>query len=121
MSSAADSINHVLQYADTLPKGRARHMKRHYVYMISSADGELLYIGMAADVKKRIADHKYSSKFWRNDCQVFSFEASTRRQALDYEAQAIKTLRPKYNKMHNGQDDKVDQTHDTTAEAVEIP
>jgi predicted GIY-YIG superfamily endonuclease len=95
----------VLDYAKAnLPKDKVNRFKPHYVYMISSHNGKLLYIGMASCVKKRIADHKRSSLFWEDGCSVFFFETPTRRAALDYEKSAIQALKPKFNKMHSNLD-----------------
>ena len=92
----------VLYYAkNNLPKDKVDRFKPHYVYMIATESGELLYIGMASCMKKRMAEHKRAGIVWREGCRVFSFETRTRRQALDYEAMAIKALKPKLNKMHN--------------------
>jgi predicted GIY-YIG superfamily endonuclease len=94
-------LAHVLAYAkEHLPKDKVNRFKPHYVYMISNASGQLLYVGMSSCMKTRMSEHKRSSPFWDNDCSVFFFETPTRRSALDYEKSAIQSLKPKFNKMH---------------------
>lgn len=62
---------------------------------------ECLYIGKSIRVRKRQQEHQSSSPWW-NEIDCMRFDILPDQRSLDEaEVQAIKTLHPKYNKVHN--------------------
>jgi len=72
-------------------------MGRSAVYRCYSADGDLLYVGVASDMKKRMACHKSTSIWFRHARKVTITWYDWREDALDAEAWAIFRERPAYN------------------------
>ncbi|MGW9371155.1 GntR family transcriptional regulator [Streptomyces xanthophaeus] len=65
---------------------------RHY-----SADGELLYVGIAYDPDLRLEQHYWRRESARHTVNWFD----RRRDALEAESKAIADERPRYNLQHN--------------------
>lgn len=77
------------------------HSRRHRsrpssVYRLYSADFDLLYVGIAGNVAKRLVAHSQTE--WWGDVSLIRLEHfATRAEALDVEAKAIRGERPVYN------------------------
>lgn len=69
----------------------------HHVYSIFSAAGELLYVGMTQDIKKRIAEHRRSKDWYAEAESIMAFEFPDRATAAAAEAEAISELQPIHN------------------------
>lgn len=71
--------------------------KRTALYRQFSATNELLYVGIATNLKNRLRTHKNYSEWWDQvtDTKVEYFD--TRQLALDAELIAIRTESPKFN------------------------
>ena len=74
------------------------------VYRMKNAEGQVIYVGKAANLKKRVASyfnqHDKSAKTRALVSQITSIDVSITRsetEALLLESSLIKTLRPKYN------------------------
>lgn len=72
------------------------------LYRHISADGELLYVGIALTPVERMRDHKKGSRWFEQVATVTLEWFDTRALALAAEAAAIKAERPVYNKTHSG-------------------
>ena len=75
------------------------------VYYFHNANGEIIYVGKAKDIKKRVTGHfsgtggSWGNANIRNDIHHISYELTgSELIALLYEADEIKRLWPKYNK-----------------------
>ena len=74
-----------------------------YYHLKDLPNGERdhLYIGKSIRVRKRQQEHQNNSPWW-NEIDCMRFDMLPDQKSLDEaEIQAIKTLRPKYNKAHN--------------------
>lgn len=68
-----------------------------FVYRCISADGRLLYVGIAADPMRRVNQHRTSWWGWLlADVDVVEYE--TAEDAREVEALAIATERPRFNR-----------------------
>jgi len=70
------------------------------VYRLYDATGALLYIGASCNPTRRYKDHASRRPWWR---EVYRREVEwhpTRAAALAAEREAIKSDRPRYNKVH---------------------
>lgn len=72
------------------------------VYIMKSAEGEVLYVGKAASIKKRIKTHfsrpqAKNSNFISQVVDIEYIQCLTAEQALILEAALIKERKPKYN------------------------
>jgi predicted GIY-YIG superfamily endonuclease len=75
-------------------------MKRTTLYRAYTADNELLYVGISAQVITRLDQHKDSAK-WLQDCAYVTLEHfRTRTMAHRAEVVAIKNEDPKFNILH---------------------
>lgn len=75
---------------------------QHVLYRFYSATGELLYIGITNDAWRRFSQHRADKAWWpevANICQQ-SFATSDELKAA--ESRAIRSEKPRYNKVHNG-------------------
>lgn len=79
---------------------------RWFIYKLLSDSGDLLYIGMAQDVKKRIWQHT-RSKAWGEEIAVHSIVADAKTEILarGIESKLIRSSNPKYNKQHSYTDE----------------
>lgn len=69
-----------------------------WVYYAYCEHDGLLYVGVAGNVERRIAAHRYDKPWWDREVDyVLATLYPTRRQALDVEAHEIKTHRPTHN------------------------
>lgn len=79
---------------------------RHYNEM-----GELLYVGISLSAINRLSQHKTSGWFIEiAKVDIEQFE--TRMLALNAEETAIKKEKPKYNKIHNGNNYELESIFD---------
>lgn len=75
------------------------------VYIMKAESGQVLYVGKAGNLKKRVSSYFYPNKrlnerlemLVRNIRQIEYIPASTEAEALIYENSLIKQLSPKYN------------------------
>ncbi len=67
------------------------------LYRLYSADGTLLYVGVAGDVKQRMVGHKSKSPWFRDVRKVTITWYGWREDALDAEAWAIFRESPAHN------------------------
>lgn len=69
-----------------------------WVYYVYCEHGGLLYVGVAADVPRRVQQHRKDKKWWRREVHsLIAYHYPTRRQAFEVEAHSIRTYRPHYN------------------------
>lgn len=72
------------------------------LYRLRDQFGTLLYVGITDVLERRWKDHAKAKPWWP-DVKVRSIEwLPTRGHALSAEAEAIRTERPLYNVVHNG-------------------
>lgn len=74
------------------------------LYRLYNEDDQLLYIGISYSAIKRFAEHK-DDKLWAKDVARIAIEQLgeiTRPEAESIERDAIRSERPKHNKVHNG-------------------
>lgn len=76
-----------------MDKREFTHLYRHF-----NSDGELLYVGVSLSAINRLGQHKEHSKWFSTITKVEIQSYATREEALDAEAIAINSERPKYNK-----------------------
>lgn len=69
------------------------------VYFLLGPGGRLLYVGKAADLRRRLADHARSSRWMAVESVRFEMVA-TAASALALEADILAALRPPWNKTH---------------------
>lgn len=72
----------------------------HSLYRLFSRSGELLYVGIANDVERRMAQHRQDKPWWPQVADAVVEEFPDRRAALAAERVAIRTEGPVYNVMH---------------------
>ncbi len=77
------------------------------IYLFKDANEEILYIGKAKDLKKRVASHfkTENKKFWNfvPKIQNFDFfECRNEKEAIILESEMIKKYQPKYNIDYKG-------------------
>lgn len=72
------------------------------LYRFFDKGDELLYIGLTADVGRRVAQHRDGRPWWVEVVRITLEQFPDRRSVIEAERNAIKTERPKYNVTHNG-------------------
>lgn len=68
-----------------------------WVYELTDFDATVLYIGIAVDVDRRLAQHRATKHWWSDVHFVTCARYANRVQALAVEAHAIATRDPVYN------------------------
>jgi hypothetical protein len=68
-----------------------------WVYELRDTDDTLLYVGVAVDVDRRIAQHAATKYWWREVIFINAARYATRKAALEVEAHTILTKSPIYN------------------------
>lgn len=68
------------------------------VYVIRSAAGEVLYVGVTRDINRRMSVHKCLSGWWRADMAITTERFERRLAAEHREAELIAELKPSYNR-----------------------
>jgi excinuclease UvrABC nuclease subunit len=75
---------------------------RHYgkptfVYKAISESGEVLYVGIAVNIKRRMQHHKYCSEWFKEWVRMETMMFQDRWLAMIEESKVIKNDKPKYN------------------------
>ena len=99
------SIQHALDFINQnpdMPKDRLSksRLSPHYLYIFFDSAGAAQYIGVTNSLKRRIADHRRESHWFKPWFRELYFEMPSRRAALDAEKLAIEIMRPQHNKIH---------------------
>lgn len=68
-----------------------------WVYQAMCEHGGLLYVGVAHDVPRRIAQHRSTKSWWREVDIVCATRYESRTEALAVEARMIRGERPPHN------------------------
>lgn len=71
------------------------------LYRIYADDGELLYIGISANIVRRFANHRQWRDWWWQASRIDLEHFNTAAAAEDAERRAILTERPTHNVQHN--------------------
>lgn len=78
-----------------------RDARPHALYRYYDAGGELLYVGIANDPFRRMAEHRQGKQWWQQVKHLTLEHFPNRKEALTAEREAIKTEHPRYNIQHN--------------------
>jgi hypothetical protein len=73
-----------------------------HVYHFYDRQGNLLYVGITNDLKRRWAQHAEEKPWWHLVARKESVKYPTREEAERVEAHQIRTLRPQFNRALNG-------------------
>jgi predicted GIY-YIG superfamily endonuclease len=84
----------------TIGQANLQH-RRHALYRIFDRTDALLYVGITADLGKRLATHQRNKSWWHEVNNITIEHFSNRSRALEAEAHAIRTENPLYNSQHN--------------------
>lgn len=68
-----------------------------WVYRCFSTERHLLYVGIAHDVPRRMAQHAATKSWWDKVDHIFTEQYATRRKALTVESWFITHHNPRYN------------------------
>lgn len=71
------------------------------VYMCIDILDRPVYIGMTADLKRRLREHETKSHWWRHVVRTEWYPQADRELALFVERNAIRRLRPEFNTQSN--------------------
>lgn len=71
------------------------------LYRFFDSAGILLYVGISAQPLVRFGQHRADKPWWVNIGSITTHHYTSRRAALEAEAEAVKTERPLYNVVHN--------------------
>lgn len=74
---------------------------RTTVYWLRGDRTEILYIGIAADIGRRISQHAKTKPWWSDVCTITVMDCDSRAEALELERYEIERLHPHYNVTHN--------------------
>lgn len=77
------------------------HSRPTALYRLYSADGELLYVGIAFDAGRRFVRHQDDKDWWPLVARVAVEHLPNRPSALEAEERAIRTEGPRFNVKHN--------------------
>lgn len=80
-----------------LLRARIRRARPCYLYRVFGEEGELLYVGVAYSVGRRLAEHQDAAAWWPRATRVELEVHEDRGSALAAETIAIKTEHPIYN------------------------
>lgn len=72
------------------------------VYYFYDRQGNLLYVGMTQDIRRRWAQHAEDKSWWHLVARKEYVTYSTREEAARVEAHQIRTQRPMFNRAMNG-------------------
>jgi len=99
-----DRLQSVMDWAssDAAPKDgiAVSRLDPHFVYVFFDDAGLAQYVGMTSSVKRRIADHKRNSQWFKECFEHVYFEMPSRRAALNMEKRLIELMKPQHNKIH---------------------
>jgi len=89
----------VTKYAEFAAQGIA---PQAFLYRHFEHTGDLIYVGITADIPQRLVDHSRRSGWSSQICFTVIEPFASREQALAAEHDAIRTEWPRYNTIHNG-------------------
>lgn len=97
----------------------------YWVYVVRSADGDPLYVGMTGSVTARLKAHRSQAPWWAIDNRIELILAADRASASDLERSTIEALRPAHNidwnvtplRAHRGQGEWVERVLHVIANA----
>lgn len=72
--------------------------RRHCVYRMYAADGQLLYVGVSSDILERMRSHNRLTRWWDDTARISVKIYPTREAALAAEVQAIHDELPLHNR-----------------------
>lgn len=75
--------------------------KPHALYRFFDRTDVLLYVGITADLPTRLKNHRREKPWWVHVHHITVDQFDTRQDALDAEAEAIRTEGPLHNDQHN--------------------
>lgn len=90
------------------------------LYRFYDAAGRLLYVGITADLPRRLGRHKRDRPWWADVTRVEVAHYPDRENALAAEAEAITDERPLYNVRHNARPALEVEPVEVEAEAVKV-
>ena len=95
---------HLLAAIYVATGGTPETLKREptHVYYFYDVQGNLLYVGITNDIKRRWAQHAEDKPWWHLVARKEKVLYSTRQEAERVEAHQIRTHRPMYNRAMNG-------------------
>lgn len=70
---------------------------RAVVYIVHSGAGDLLYVGVTGDLRRRMYVHKCKSAWWAADIEITVESFASRVEADAREVDLIKALKPPHN------------------------
>lgn len=73
----------------------------HFLYRAFNTNGDLLYVGIASNVRRRLATHAVEKEWWSEVASVKTEMFDDRAQALKAERAAILDESPRYNIVHS--------------------
>lgn len=68
-----------------------------WLYQACCEHGGLMYVGIAVDLDRRIAQHRATKSWWPNVDHVVGISYESRRLALDIEGRIIRGVHPRHN------------------------
>lgn len=71
------------------------------LYRHFNSKGALMYVGISMSVAQRLAQHKLNSAWFDDIANITIAHFATREQAVEAEAEAIRSERPAFNTAHN--------------------
>lgn len=69
-----------------------------WVYYLTNADGQDIYVGVTCHLESRLLEHKTEKRWWPEVDYIQAFLYPNREQALTWEAQDIRASLPVYNR-----------------------
>jgi ATP-dependent protease La (Lon)-like substrate-binding protein/GIY-YIG catalytic domain-containing protein len=75
-------------------------VSKGFVYRHFDAEGRLMYIGSTKSIPNRTGDHQKGAPWWHDVARITVERYPTREEAYAVEKIAIKSEKPKYNKIH---------------------
>jgi predicted GIY-YIG superfamily endonuclease len=73
------------------------YIEQTYVYEAYDAFGNLLYVGITNDLKRRLNEHRRSAKWWTQQIEVRHTFYASRDEAKEQESRVIANRSPVYN------------------------
>lgn len=71
------------------------------LYRHFDGEGRLLYVGIAVNPLVRSLQHRHGAPWWREVVEIRLTHYASRDAAMAAERQAIRTEKPRHNRMHN--------------------
>lgn len=73
------------------------YIETTYVYEAFDAFGNLLYVGITNDLKRRLSEHRRSAKWWSQQTEIKHTVHASRDDAKEHETQLIEFACPVFN------------------------